>query len=299
MILSITMNLNISNLQLSKRKLTGLVQDGTVTGWDDPRMPTIAGFRRRGYTPESIRDFCDRVGIAKANSVVDFAMLEHCLREDLNQRAPRAMAVLDPIKVIITNYPEEQEEEFEVDINPENKSQGTRKIPFSKELYVERTDFREDNPKKWFRLSPGQEVRFLNAYYIKCESVVKDDNGNIKHLECTYDPETRGGWVEGGRKVKGTIHWVSAKHCLEGKVNLYENLWLDENEDSINPESLKVMENAKFEPSIISASPELAYQFLRQGYYCLDSVEGSKDNLVFNRTVSLKDSWAKLEKKLK
>jgi glutaminyl-tRNA synthetase len=301
--------LNLNYTVMSKRKLLQLVRDKHVSGWDDPRMPTISGMRRRGYTPEAIRDFADRVGVAKANSTADIALLEHCLREDLNKRAMRVMGVLNPLKVIITNYPEGKIEELEADNNPEDSAAGTRKLPFSRELYIEKEDFREDAPKKYFRLAPGKEVRLKHAYYITCEKVIKDDkSGEIKELHCTYDPKSRGGWTDDGRKVKGTLHWVSAAHALKAEVHLYEHLFLKEFPednpedttfiDNINPQSLIILKNCMVEPGLIDARPGDRYQFLRNGYFCLDP-DSDKDNLIFNRTVSLRDTWAKIEKKLR
>ena len=298
--------LNLSYTVMSKRKLRALVEKGYVSGWDDPRMPTISGLRRRGYTPESIRDFCERIGVAKTNSMVDIALLEHCVREDLNTRAPRVMAVLNPLKVVIDNYPDDQVEWFDAVINPEDPESGTRKIPFSKVIYIEREDFQENPPKKFYRLSPGKEIRLQHAYYIKCVDVVKDQQtGEILEIHCTYDPETRGGWSSDGRKVKGTSHWVSASHALKAEVRLYEHLFTKENPEEVeegqdflvnlNPNSLKVLTDCLVEPSLKDAKVGDRFQFLRQGYFCVD--KDSKDGmLVFNRIVSLKDSWAKIQK---
>ncbi|MGD2294834.1 MAG: glutamine--tRNA ligase/YqeY domain fusion protein [Candidatus Aminicenantes bacterium] len=299
--------LNLSYTIMSKRKLLQLVEEGLVSGWDDPRMPTISGLRRRGYTPESIRDFCDRIGLAKKESTADIALLDHCLREDLNLRAQRAMAVLRPLKIIIDNYPEDKVEWLDAENNPEDPSMGTRKIPFSRTLYIEQEDFREDPPKKYFRLAPGREVRLKHAYYITCESVVKDKKtGEIKELHCTYDPETRGGWSKDGRRVMGTLHWVSAAQAVDAEVRLYEFLFTKENpgeeekgtdfKDYLNPESLKVLNGCRVEPSLAETLPGSRYQFLRQGYFCADSRDSSKEKLVFNRTVPLRDTWAKIEK---
>jgi glutaminyl-tRNA synthetase len=299
--------LNLSYTVLSKRKLIELVDGGYVAGWDDPRMPTISGFRQRGYTPESIRNFCDRIGVAKSNSVVDLALLEYCLREDLNKCAPRVMAVLRPLKVVIDNYPEDQVEELDAENNPEDSSMGIRKIPFSRELYIERDDFREDPPKKWFRLAPGREVRLKHAYYITCTDVVKDNQtGEVKELHCTYDPQTRGGWSNDGRKVRGTLHWVSAAHALETEVRLYDHLFTKSNPDEaaegedfksyLNPNSLEILDSCKLEPSLTQAAPGDRYQFLRLGYFCVDSRDSSQERPVFNRTVTLRDTWAKIEK---
>lgn len=296
--------LNLSHTIMSKRKLRRLVEEGYVDGWDDPRMPTISGLRRRGYTPEAVRDFCDRIGVAKAYSFVDIAMLEHCIREDLNRSAPRVMAVLRPLKVVIDNYPEGQVEELDAEINPENPGLGVRKVPFSRVLYIEQDDFREDPPKKFFRLAPGREVRLKHAYIIKCEEVVKDEQtGEVVELHCTYDPETRSGMATDGRKVKGTLHWVSADHALKAEVRLYEHLFTrtnpEEDEDfitNLNPNSLELLTTCLVEPSLAGAAPESRYQFLRQGYFCVDP--GSiGDNLVLNRIVSLKDTWAKIQQK--
>jgi len=298
--------LNLSYTIMSKRKLLQLVSEGQVSGWDDPRMPTISGLRRRGYTPESIRDFCDRIGLAKRESMVDMALLEHCLRVDLNQRAQRVMAVLRPLKVVIDNYPEEQVEELDAVNNPEDESKGTRKVPFSKVLYIEQEDFREDPPKKFFRLAPGREVRLKHAYYIRCDRIVKDEeSGKILEVHCSYDPETKGGWSQDGRKVMGTLHWVSAPHAVDAEVRLYNHLFTVENpseveagtdfKDYLNPESLMALTSCKIEPGLQSASPGDRYQFLRQGYFCVDP-NSNQGKLVFNRTVSLRDTWAKIEK---
>ncbi|OQX88628.1 glutamine--tRNA ligase [candidate division KSB1 bacterium 4484_87] len=298
--------LNLSYTIMSKRKLLELVRDGYVDGWDDPRMPTISGLRRRGYTPESIRYFSDLIGVAKRDSVVDIAMLEYCIREDLNKNAPRRMAVLKPLKVVITNYPEGKEEDLDAINNPEDASAGTRKVPFSRVLYIEQDDFREDPPKKFFRLAPGREVRLRYAYFIKCVDVVKDENtGEIKELHCTYDPATRGGDAPDGRKVKATLHWVSAMHAVDAEVRLYDRLFsvpdpgADKEKDYkefINPNSLEILENCKLEPSLSNAKVSENYQFERLGYFCVDSKYSSAEKLVFNRTVSLKDTWAKIKK---
>ncbi len=298
--------LNLSHTVLSKRKLRELVEGGYVNGWDDPRMPTLAGMRRRGYTPQAIRNFCDRIGVAKTNSVIDIALLEHCLREDLNKRAPRAMAVLRPLRLVIDNYPEDLVEEFEIENNPEDPSMGTRKVPFSRVLYVERDDFREDPPKKWFRLAPGREVRLKGAYYVTCVDVVKDAAGEIIELHCTYDPESRGGVTPDGRKVRGTLHWVSAAHALDAEVRLYDRLFLKANPDevdeegadfkaNINPNSLEILTSCKVEPSLANAKVGDHYQFLRKGYFCVDP-DSADGRLVFNRTVTLRDTWAKIER---
>ncbi|OVE73345.1 glutamine--tRNA ligase [bacterium B13(2017)] len=284
--------LNLTYTLMSKRKLLNLVEQKEVDGWDDPRMPTICGLRRRGYTPSSIKDFCERIGVAKVNSTVDIALLEHCLREDLNKHALRAMAILDPLKIVITNYPEDQVEEFDAPNNPENENAGTRKIPFSKVIYIEKTDFQEIPHKKFHRLAPGKEVRLMHAYYIKCEKVIK--NGDTIELHCTYDPETRGGWSKDGRKVKGTLHWVSEKHAIKAEIRFFEHLF---NEDEINTDSLKIIKNSYLEPSLKEAKIGQNYQFLRTGYFCLDNRDSKEDNLIFNRSVSLKDSWSKIAKK--
>jgi len=294
--------LNLSYTVMSKRKLLQLVQEKHVAGWDDPRMPTISGFRRRGYTPESIRDFCERIGVAKKENLIDVALLEYCVREDLNRRAPRAMAVLDPLRVVIENYPEGQVEDMDVVNNPEDPSAGTRQVPFSRVVYIEQDDFREDPPKKFFRLAPGREVRLRNAYLITCREVVKDASGQIVELRCTYDPATRGGDAPDGRKVKATLHWVSAQHAIDGEVRLYDRLFSVENpsEDEakdwrtfVNPKSLEV-KTAKLEPSLASAAPGSRFQFERIGYFAVDP-DTTAGNPVFNRTVTLKDSWAKIE----
>jgi glutaminyl-tRNA synthetase len=296
--------LNLNYTVMSKRKLLQLVQQGHVSGWDDPRMPTITGLRRRGYTPESIRDFCSRIGVAKKENVIDVAQLEHSIREDLNRRAPRVMAVLRPLKVVITNYPEGQVEEVDVINNPEDPGAGTRKVPFSRVLYIEQDDFREDPPKKFFRLSPGREVRLRCAYFITCTEVVKNDQGGIVELRCVYDPATRGGDAPDGRKVKATLHWVSAAHAIPVEVRLYDRLFSVEDPDRasanqtfldfLNPNSLEVLTNCQAEPSLASAAVPARFQFERIGYFCVDP-DSRRDALVFNRTVSLRDTWAKIE----
>lgn len=296
--------LNLSHTVLSKRKLLVLVEEGYVRGWDDPRMPTIAGLRRRGYTPEAIRDFCERIGVAKTDSLVDISLLEHCLREDLNKRAPRRMAVLRPLRLVIENYPEGQVEYVEADNNPEDPSAGTRLVPFSRVLYVERDDFTENPPKGWFRLAPGREVRLKHAYYVTCVDVVKDAKGEVVELRCTYDPESRGGATPDGRVVRGTLHWVSAAHALDAEVRLYDHLFTVPDLDAVegdwrqylNPKSLEVLTGCKVEPSLAGAEPESRYQFLRLGYFCVDP-DTTPDLLVFNRTVPLKDTWSKIAKK--
>jgi len=301
--------LNLSYTVMSKRKLLELVEGGYVDGWDDPRMPTISGLRRRGYTPEAIRDFCEKIGVAKTNSVVDIALLEHCLREDLNRRAQRVMAVLQPLKVIITNYPEGKVEMLDAQNNPEDPGMGSRKIPFSRVLYIERDDFREDPPKKYFRLAPGREVRLKHAYYITCEHVVKDEKtGEVLELHCTCDPETRGGWSKDGRKVKGTLHWVSASHAVGVEVRLYDYLFTKENpldvqggdfKDNLNPNSLEKLTGCMVEPFLSDTKPGDRFQFLRLGYFCTDRDTTSDGAPVFNRTVTLRDTWAKIEKSAK
>jgi glutaminyl-tRNA synthetase len=299
--------LNLSYTVMSKRKLLELVEQGLVKGWDDPRMPSISGLRRRGYTPESIRNFCERIGVAKRDSMVDMALLEHCVREDLNKRAPRVMGVLRPLKVVIDNYPEDRVEELEAINNPEDPGMGTRKVPFSRVLYIEQEDFREDPPKKFFRLAPGREVRLRYAYFIRCVDVVKDEQtGEIVELHCTYDPETKGGSAPDGRKVKATIHWVSATHSVEAEVRLYDHLLVEADSSDekggtgfkacLNPNSLEALKSCRVEPSLKDAEPGSRYQFERQGYFCTDSVESSEESLVFNRTVSLRDTWARIEK---
>ncbi|OGC02763.1 glutamine--tRNA ligase, partial [candidate division KSB1 bacterium RBG_16_48_16] len=300
--------LNLSYTMMSKRRLLALVQKGIVDGWDDPRMPTISGLRRRGYTPESIRDFSERIGVAKRDSIVDVALLEHCLRDDLNKSARRVMAVLRPLKVIIDNYPDDKIEEVEAVNNPEDESMGTRPLTFSKVLYIEKDDFREDPPKKFFRLSPGSEVRLKHAYYITCVDVEKDEKtGEIVAVHCSYDPATKGGWSADGRKVKGTLHWVSAAHAIEAEVRLYDYLFTKEAPDVVeegkeftdflNPNSLEILHGCKVEPSLAEAKAGDRFQFLRHGYFCADTKYFTPDRLVFNRAVSLRDTWAKIEKK--
>ncbi len=287
--------LNLSNTIMGKRYLRQLVEEGKVDGWDDPRLVTLSGIRRRGYTPESIRNFCNMVGISKASSVVDTAQLEYCIREDLKSKVNVVMAVLDPIKVVITNYPEDKEEALTIENNPENEELGTREVMFSRELYIERDDFLEDAPKKFFRLSVGKEVRLKGAYFIMCNEVIKDENGNIIELRCTYDPETKSGSGFTGRKVKGTIHWVSTKHAVKATVNLYDSLVIPSKEDEKelieNENSLVILNNAYIEPSILLANKMDRFQFIRNGYFIADSKYFNKDNLVFNRIVSLKSSF--------
>ena len=298
--------LNLNYTVMSKRKLLELVENNFVTGWDDPRMPTISALRRRGYTPESIRNFSERVGIAKRENVIDVSLLEHSVREDLNKRAQRVMAVLNPLKIVITNYPADRKEDLEAINNPEDESMGKRKVPFSRELYIEADDFKENPPKKFFRLSPGNEVRLRYAYIIKCEEVVKDPKtGNVIELKCTYDPETKSGSGKSEKKVKGTIHWVSAKDALNAEVRLYDRLFISEDPESdkdknfkefLNPDSLQVLKNCKLEPSLKNAGSQIRYQFERLGYFCIDVVDSKSDALVFNRIVPLRDTWAKIEK---
>ncbi|MBI2358309.1 MAG: glutamine--tRNA ligase/YqeY domain fusion protein [Deltaproteobacteria bacterium] len=298
--------LNLTYTVLSKRRLLALVEEGHVGGWDDPRMPTLAGIRRRGYTPEAIRNFCERIGVAKRNSTVDIAMLEHCLREDLNKRAPRFMAVLRPLRVVIDNYPENRVEELEAVNNPEDPGMGTRKIPFSRVLYIDREDFREDPPKEFFRLAPGSEVRLRYAYIIKCADVVKDaKTGEVSEIRCTYDPDTRSGSAKSSRKVKATIHWVSAVHSIEAEVRPYDHLFLKPDPDDVeegadwrsnlNPHSLETLKSCRLEPNLAGATPGMRCQFERLGYFCVDP-DTSEGKLVFNRTVTLRDPWAKIEK---
>ncbi len=299
--------LNLTCTVLSKRKLVRLVEEGHVAGWNDPRMPTLSGLRQRGYTPESIREFCRRIGVSKKDSVVEFQLLEHCVREDLNRRAPRVMAVLRPIRVVIENYPENQVEELEAANNPEDPKAGTRKVPFGRVLYIEAEDFQENPPKKFYRLAPGREIRLRYAYFLTCIGVVKDQqSGEVVELRCTYDPATRGGNAPDGRKVKATLHWVSAPHALGAEVRLYEHLFREEcpteTEDgtdflsNLNPNSLKRLHSCKVEPSLADAAPGSRYQFERLGYFCVDSADNSDQVLVFNRTVPLRDSWAKIIK---
>jgi len=298
--------LNLTYTLLSKRKLLQLVQEGHVTGWDDPRMPTISGIRRRGYTPEAIRKFCGAIGVSKTNGSIELAMLEHFVREDLNRHALRVMGVLRPLKVVIDNYPENQVEEMEAVNNPEDPAAGRRKVPFSRVLYIEQDDFREEPPKGYFRLSPGREVRLRYGYFITCNDVVKNDKGEVIEVHCTYEPATRGGKAPDGRKVKSTIHWVSAAHAIDAEVRLYDNLFSKEDPNraadgkdftsNLNPHSLEVVNPAKLEPSLASAGPGTRFQFERLGYFCVDS-DSRAGKLVFNRTVALKDTWAKMEKK--
>jgi glutaminyl-tRNA synthetase len=295
--------LNLSYTVMSKRRLLRLVQEGHVDGWDDPRMPTLSGLRRRGYPPEAIRDLADKVGVAKRDSVVDYALLEHCVRDFLNRTAERRMAVLDPLRVVITNYPEGETEELEAVNNPEDPSAGTRRIPFGRELYVEREDFMEDPPKKFFRLAPGREVRLRYAYFITCDEVVKDAHGNVVELRCTYDPATRGGDAPDGRRVRGTLHWVSAAHAVTAEVRLYDHLFNRPDPgaggdfvDDLNPESLRVLPDCRVEPALADLVPGDGVQFERQGYFCVDP-DSTPDRQVFNRSVTLRDTWAKIQAK--
>jgi glutaminyl-tRNA synthetase len=300
--------LALSHTLLSKRKLLRLVKEGYVNGWDDPRMPTLSGIRRRGFSPAAIRNFCDRIGVAKSNSVVDIAMLEHVVREDLNQHAPRAMAILRPLRVVIENYPEGKSEEFEVKTHPQDQDNDeTRVVPFSREIYIEEEDFMEDAPRKFFRLTPGREVRLMGAYYITCTDVVKDEAGNVVELRCTYDPESRGGQTPDGRKVRGTLHWVSADFAVDAELRLYDTLFSKENPEemtegsdftsNLNPNSLEVLTTCKLEPNLAEAQPGSQFQFMRQGYFTVDTEDSTPEHLVFNRTVSLRDTWAKLQQR--
>ena len=300
--------LNLSFTVMSKRKLLQLVQNEYVSGWNDPRMPTISGLRRRGYSPRSIRNFCKRIGITKTNSTIEMSWLEDSLREDLNKVAERRMAVLRPLKVVIENFPEGQVEELDAVNNPEDASAGTRKVPFSREIYIEQTDFMEDPPKKFFRLGPGREVRLRYAYFLKCEDVIKDDDGNVVELRCTYDPETKGGKAPDGRKVRGTIHWVSAEHAVDAEVRLYDHLFQVPNPDDVpegghftdhlNPNSLDVLTDCKLERAFESTEPDFTCQFERTGYFHVDSLDSTPERLVFNRAVTLRDSWAKIQKQV-
>ena len=295
--------LNLNYTIMSKRKLKRLVDEGHVDGWSDPRMPTISGLRRRGYTPESIKNFSDAIGVTKRDAIVDVAKLENSLREDLNKKAPRVMGVLEPIKVIITNYPDNEIEYLDAKNNPEDESAGKRKLAFSKEIFIDKNDFMVEPPKKFFRLSPGKEVRLKFAYYIVCENVIKNDSGEITEIHCSYDPNTKGGMSEDGRKVRGTLHWVSAQEFIEAEVRLYDRLFMSDNPenngdfiDDLNPKSLSVIKKAKLESSLSTASIETIYQFERTGYFIIDSKDSSVDNLIFNRAVSLRDSWARLNR---
>ena len=296
--------LNLNYVVMSKRKMRRLVEEGHVSGWSDPRMPTIQGLRRRGYTPDSILNFSEKVGVAKRDNMIDVALLEHCLRNDLNKKALRRMGVLRPLKIVIENYPEDQVEELDAINNPEDQEAGSRKVPFSRELYIECEDFMEDPPKKFFRLGPGREVRLRYAYYITCNEVLKDDNGEVVELRCSYDPETKGGDSPDGRKVKGTLHWVSAAKALNAEVRLYDRLFSKENPEdgddftsNLNPDSLQTLSNCKLEPELARTESGLSFQLERLGYFCLDAEDSSPENLVLNRTTPLRDSWAKLQKK--
>ncbi|MFP4344882.1 MAG: glutamine--tRNA ligase/YqeY domain fusion protein [Anaerolineales bacterium] len=296
--------LNLNYTVMSKRYLRQLVEEGYVRGWDDPRMPTIAGLRRRGYTPEAIRDFTERIGISKANSTVDYALLEHCIRQDLNERAPRALVVLRPLKIVIDNYPEGQVEWFEIENHPFHPEMGTREVPFSREVYIEQEDFMEDPPRKYYRLSPGREVRLKSAYLVTCTDVVKDEEGNVVEVHCTYDPETRGGEAPDGRKVKGTLHWVSAQHAIEAEVRMYDHLFLEEDPydveegeswlDNVNPSSLEVLAESKLEPTLADLKVSDRYQFMRMGYFCVDP-DSTPERPVFNLAVTMRDTWAKIK----
>ncbi len=298
--------LNLTYTVMSKRRLIQLVQEGYVSGWDDPRMSTLSGIRRRGYPAAAIRNFCERIGVARAENVVEVEFMEFCVREELNTTAPRVMAVLNPLKVVIENYPEGQVDEFDFPYHPEDESMGSRKVPFSRVLYIEREDFKEEAPRKWFRLAPGAEVRLRYAYYVTCTGVVRDEQGEVIELRCTYDPETKGGWSKDGRKIKGTLHWVSAAHALPATVRLYERLFTKENpldtkdgtdfKDHINPDSLTTVSTCLVEPSLATATPGRNFQFERLGYFFTDPKEFGPKSLVFNRTVTLKDSWAKIVK---
>jgi len=297
--------LNLNYTIMSKRKLKQLVDEDHVSGWNDPRMPTLSGFRRKGYSPDSIRELCDRVGVAKRDGIIDIALLENCVREDLNKRSQRVMAVLDPLKVVITNYPKNQVEELDADNNPENEDDGKRTIPFSGELWIEKSDFMEDAPKKFFRLSEGKEVRLKHAYYITCNDVIKNDDGEVVELHCTYDPKTKGGWSDDGRRVKGTLHWVSIPHAVDAEIRQYEHLFNVENPnktkdgesftDNLNPDSLQIVSGCKLEPSLKNAELGNYFQFLRNGYYCIDT-DSATDTLIFNRTATLRDTWGKKNK---
>ena len=296
--------LNLSNTVMSKRLLRDLVENKHVSGWDDPRMPTISGLRRRGYTPEAIRMFCREIGIAKRDTEVELALLEHCLRTNLNITAPRVMGVLDPVKIVLINYPEDLVEEFDAINNPEDASMGTRKVPFSRELFIERDDFMENPSSKFFRLAPGKEVRLRSAYYITCVDMIKNSEGRIMEIQCTYDPDSRGGSSPDGRRVRGTLHWVSAKHAIKAEIRLYDNLFANKDDgddggllsDKLNPDSLKVLTECYVEPSLEGSSQGVTYQFERQGYFCLDYIDSTPGQLVFNRTVSLRDTWSKINK---
>ena len=301
--------LNVTFTIMSKRRLGRLVEEGYVDGWDDPRMPTLSGLRRRGYTPEAIRDFISRIGVAKRDSTVDLSLLEHCVRDDLNRRATRYMAVMDPVKVVIENYPEDRAEELDFVNNPEDPDAGTRKVPFSREIYIDRRDFREEPPRRFYRMSPGREVRLRYAYLVTCTGFETDEEGNVTEIRCTYDPGTRGGDAPDGRKVRGTLHWVSAAHAARAEVRLYDRLFGVPNPmsteeggdftDHLNPESLEVLDEVPVEPALMDAMPGQPIQFERVGYFCVDPIDSSDDRMVFNRTVPLRDTWRKIEKALK
>ena len=296
--------LNLNYTVLSKRKLIRLVREQHVRGWDDPRMPTLSGMRRRGYPAEAVLDFCNRIGVGKNENLIDIALLEHCVRQELNPTSPRVMGVLNPLKVVIINYPEDQVEQLEAVNNPEDPSMGVRTVPFSREIYIEQDDFREVPPPKYYRLIPGREVRLRYAYFIKCVDVIKDQDGNILEIHCTYDPETRGGDAPDGRKVKSTLHWVSARHAIKAEAWLYDRLFKDERPENasededfianLNPDSLQILKNCAIEPSLLNAKPGSRYQFERQGYFCVDP-DSTNGSLIFNRTVALRDTWAKIE----
>jgi glutaminyl-tRNA synthetase len=300
--------LNLTYTVLSKRYLLRVVDEGYVSGWDDPRMPTLSGLRRRGYTSQAIRTFLDTVGIAKTDSMVEIELLEHTIRQDLNKTSPRVMGVLNPLKVVITNYPEDQVEDMEAINNPEDESYGTRMVPFSREIYIDREDFHEDPPRRYFRLAPGREVRLRYGYFITCVDYLKDENDEVVEVHCTYDPETKGGYAPDGRKVRGTLHWVSANHAVDAEVRLYDRLFLKDNPmdfdegqdftDFINPDSLEILSGCKVEPSLAAAKPGDRVQFERRGYFCVDT-DSTKDHLIFNRTISLRDTWARIKKKMK
>jgi glutaminyl-tRNA synthetase len=298
--------LELTHTVMSKRKLLELVKEGRVSGWDDPRMPTLSGLRRRGYTPEAVREFLRRIGVAKFNSLVDISLLEHCLREDLNRRAPRVMGVVRPLRLVIDNYPDGQTEDLDAVNNPEDPAAGSRKVPFSKVLYIEREDFMEEPPKKFFRLAPGREVRLRYAYFVRCTGVVKNEKGEVAEIHCTYDPATRGGDAPDGRKVKATLHWASAAHALEAEVRLYDHLFTKEDpgdvaegvdwKSGLNPASLEVLTGCKVEPGLAAAAPGARVQFERLGYFCVDP-DSAAGRLVFNRTVTLKDTWARIQQR--
>ena len=298
--------LSLAHTVLSKRFYRPLIEEGVLSGWDDPRMPTLSGLRRRGYTPEAVRILCDRVGVAKHHNLIDMALADFIIREDLNKRAPRVMGVLDPLKVVITNYPTDRTEQMEAVNNPEDEGMGTRQVPFTREIYIERNDFMEEPPRKFFRLAPGREVRLRYGYYITCTDVIKDDDGQVVELHCTYDPESRGGTTPDGRKVRGTIHWVSAAHALNATVRLYDRLFsdpdprpgeVDDDRSLLNPDSLKTVTDCKVEPGLAEAEPGVNYQFERLGYFCIDAVETQPNGPVFNRTITLRDTWAKIQQK--